>query len=58
MGGELFSDAMGKSGTPEGTYVGMVVHNAEAIARALGGQPPVRPALVEEYLSKHGAKAP
>lgn len=58
VGGELFSDAMGKSGTPEGTYVGMVVHNAEAIARALGGQPPVRPALVEEYLSKHGAKAP
>lgn len=30
-GGELFSDAMGKSGTPEGTYIGMVRHNVEKI---------------------------
>lgn len=35
VGGELFSDAMGKPGTPEGTYVGMVRHNVETIVKAL-----------------------
>jgi manganese/zinc/iron transport system substrate-binding protein len=35
VGGELFSDAMGKSGTDEGTYVGMVKHNVIAIVHAL-----------------------
>ena len=35
VGGELFSDAMGADGTPEGTYVGMVKHNADTIAKAL-----------------------
>ncbi len=35
VGGELFSDAMGKDGTPEGTYEGMVRHNVKAIAGAL-----------------------
>jgi manganese/zinc/iron transport system substrate-binding protein len=40
IGGELFSDAMGKAGTYEGTYVGMVDHNVTTIARALGGEAP------------------
>lgn len=35
IGGELFSDAMGKAGTPEGTYIGMVRHNVDLIARSL-----------------------
>lgn len=35
IGGELFSDAMGKDGTPEGTYVGMVRHNVDTIVKAL-----------------------
>jgi manganese/zinc/iron transport system substrate-binding protein len=35
IGGELFSDAMGNAGTPEGTYVGMVRHNVHTIVRAL-----------------------
>jgi manganese/zinc/iron transport system substrate-binding protein len=35
IGGELFSDAMGASGTPEGTYVGMVRHNVNTIVDAL-----------------------
>lgn len=35
VGGQLFSDAMGKPGTPEGTYAGMVRHNVEAIVKAL-----------------------
>jgi manganese/zinc/iron transport system substrate-binding protein len=40
IGGELFSDAMGKANTYEGTYIGMIDHNATLIARALGGNPP------------------
>lgn len=35
LGGELFSDAMGESGTTEGTYLGMFRHNVETIATAL-----------------------
>ncbi len=35
IGGELFSDAMGTEGTPEGTYVGMVRHNIDTIVTAL-----------------------
>nr|WP_310502908.1 zinc ABC transporter substrate-binding protein [Paenibacillus qinlingensis] len=35
IGGELFSDAMGTTGTPEGTYVGMVRHNVDTIVKAL-----------------------
>lgn len=35
VGGELFSDAMGAAGTPEGTYTGMVRHNVETIVKAL-----------------------
>lgn len=40
IGGELFSDAMGRSGTYEGTYIGMIDHNVTGIARALGGDAP------------------
>lgn len=40
IGGELFSDAMGKAGTYEGTYIGMIDHNVTLIARALGGTAP------------------
>ncbi len=42
IGGELFSDAMGPAGTYEGTYPGMIDHNATVIARALGGTAPAR----------------
>jgi manganese/zinc/iron transport system substrate-binding protein len=37
VGGELFSDAMGDPGTPEGTYVGMVRHNVDTIVAGLLG---------------------
>jgi manganese/zinc/iron transport system substrate-binding protein len=40
IGGELFSDAMGKTGTYEGTYIGMLDHNLTTIATALGGEAP------------------
>jgi manganese/zinc/iron transport system substrate-binding protein len=40
IGGELFSDAMGPSGTYEGTYIGMIDHNITVMAAALGGNVP------------------
>lgn len=42
IGGQLFSDAMGKPGTYEGTYEGMIDHNATTITNALGGNAPLR----------------
>jgi manganese/zinc/iron transport system substrate-binding protein len=35
IGGQLFSDAMGEAGTPEGTYLGMFRHNVNTIVEAL-----------------------
>lgn len=42
IGGELYSDAMGKPGTYEGTYIGMIDHNVTTIAAGLGGDVPER----------------
>lgn len=42
IGGTLFSDAMGVAGTYEGSYIGMIDHNATTIVRALGGDAPER----------------
>jgi len=36
IGGSLYSDAMGRDGTYEGTYLGMIDHNVTTIANALG----------------------
>jgi manganese/zinc/iron transport system substrate-binding protein len=38
IGGELYSDAMGDPGTPEGTYIGMMRHNIDTIAAALSDE--------------------
>ncbi|MES2766613.1 MAG: zinc ABC transporter substrate-binding protein [Bacteroidota bacterium] len=35
IGGQLYSDAMGAKGTPEGTYIGMVSANVQTIVNAL-----------------------
>jgi manganese/zinc/iron transport system substrate-binding protein len=35
LGEEMYSDALGDEGTPEGTYLGMVRHNVDALAKAL-----------------------
>jgi manganese/zinc/iron transport system substrate-binding protein len=50
IGGALFSDAMGTPGTYEGTWLGMIDHNATTIARAFGVDVPER-----GYLGKLGA---
>ena len=38
IGEQLYSDAMGDPDTPEGTYVGMVRHNVDAIVAGLRGE--------------------
>jgi manganese/zinc/iron transport system substrate-binding protein len=38
IGGQLYSDAMGDPGTPEGSYTGMVRHNIDTIVAALLGE--------------------
>lgn len=35
VGGELYSDAAGDDGTPEGTYLGMLEHNVDALVEGL-----------------------
>ena len=35
IGDELYSDALGSLGTPEGTYLGMIQHNINVISQAL-----------------------
>ena len=52
LGGELFSDAFGSAGTPEGTYVGMIVHNAATVATALGGTPAPLPTALADWLAR------
>lgn len=42
LGGQLFSDSMGRPGSYRGTYEGMLDHNVTIIARALGGEAPER----------------
>lgn len=37
IGGQLYSDALGEAGTPEGTYIGMFRYNVDTIAKGLGG---------------------
>jgi manganese/zinc/iron transport system substrate-binding protein len=53
IGGELFSDAMGKAGTLEGTYVGMMLHNIDTVTKALGGSvPSEKPASIAAYVQR------
>jgi ABC-type Zn uptake system ZnuABC Zn-binding protein ZnuA len=56
----LFSDSMGPAGTYEGTYLGMIDHNATTIARELGGSAPekgLHGKLGEAAKSKENAAA-
>ena len=43
IGEQLYADALGSSGTADGTYIGMMIHNVTAIASALGGDVPPLP---------------
>ncbi len=38
IGGQLYSDALGEAGTPEGTYIGAFTHNIDTIVAGLAGE--------------------
>ncbi len=52
LGGELFSDAMGAPGTPEGTYIGMLRANTATIVQALGGTPAPWPEALSAWAER------
>jgi manganese/zinc/iron transport system substrate-binding protein len=54
IGPELYSDAMGDPATPEGSYVGMIRHNALAIISALGGTPAPWPEALGPWAARQG----
>lgn len=49
LGGELYSDALGPADQPEGTLIGMLVHNTTVITQALGGTVPALPATLDRW---------
>ena len=49
IGGELYSDAMGQSGSPGGTYIGMLYENTMTIVEALGGTPARLPDALHDW---------
>ena len=49
IGGELYSDAMGESGTPGGTYIGMLYENTMTVVAALGGTPAPLPDALHDW---------
>jgi manganese/zinc/iron transport system substrate-binding protein len=53
IGGSLYSDAMGASGSYEGTYIGMLDHNATIITQALGGDAPEKGMQGKSTIKKH-----
>lgn len=54
IGGTLFSDAMGETGTPEGTYIGMIRANTIAIVEGLGGRLPPWPEALSDWAARWG----
>ena len=52
IGGELFSDAMGDDGSPEGTYIGMIRANTITITDALGGSVPDWPEALHDWAAR------
>jgi len=54
IGGELFSDAMGAEGTPEGSYIGMIRANTATIVQALGGTLPALPPELGDWAAEWG----
>lgn len=54
LGGELFSDAMGETGTAEGTYIGMLHANTVAVVTALGGTPAPLPRELGAWAQRWG----
>lgn len=49
IGGELYSDSMGKAGTSEGTWPGMIAHNVATVVNALGGSTTAESLIPKEW---------
>jgi len=49
LGASLYADALGDAKSPDGTYVGMVVHNVRAIVAGLGGEVPPLPGALAPW---------
>ncbi|MFD1914517.1 metal ABC transporter solute-binding protein, Zn/Mn family [Halodurantibacterium flavum] len=58
LGGTLYSDAMGETGTPEGTYIGMIRANTIRITEALGGTPAPWPDALGPWAAGQGLGNP
>lgn len=54
VGGQLYSDALGDAGTPEGSYIGMIYHNTRLITEALGGAAPPLPEALATWARRWG----
>lgn len=54
IGGELYGDALGDAGTPEGTLIGMLRANVATIATALGGEAAPWPPELAAWLDRWG----
>ena len=54
IGGELYADAMGEEGTPDGTYIGMLRANTLAILEGLGGESAAWPDRLESWAKRWG----
>ncbi|AGA90052.1 ABC-type metal ion transport system, periplasmic component/surface adhesin [Thioflavicoccus mobilis 8321] len=52
IGGQLYSDAMGETGTAGGTYIGMIYENTAKIVDALGGRPPPLPPALRAWAER------
>jgi manganese/zinc/iron transport system substrate-binding protein len=52
IGGELFSDSLGPVASQAGTYLGMMVRNAQAITRALGNSEAANAVAMPPALAK------
>jgi manganese/zinc/iron transport system substrate-binding protein len=51
IGGSLYSDAMGDTGTANGTYIGMLYHNTKMMVEALGGTVAPLPDALEPWMA-------
>lgn len=54
IGPALYADALGAGDTPQGTYIGMFVHDVVEIVAGLGGTPGPLPAAVAAWQERWG----
>lgn len=58
IGPELYADALGSAGTPQGTYIGMFVHDVIEIVTGLGGTAEPLPVELHDWQQRMSFPAP